>query len=277
MSGGDGRGDREHEGAHAPSRQDATREGAADEVERTTLERLVNRYLRPVARRVLYSAMTPPRATRPLYSGAFDAQFLGREAYEWGWRSLVATPIFLARCARHGQRIAVDRIPYMTGSCHLELGSDIRISGQINIKASSYGKPHLKIGNGVFIGHGTSFDIAERIEIGDFASIGSMTYIADTEGHSHYNPNRPIWEVLASADDIAPVVIEAGVQISKRCMILKGVRIGARSVIGAGSVVRTDIPPDSIVMGNPARVVKRMTPATPESTTSITNAKAPAA
>jgi maltose O-acetyltransferase len=43
-------------------------------------------------------------------------------------------------------------------------------------------------------------------------------------------------------------------------MILKGVTIGARSVIGAGSIVRSDIPPDSIVMGNPARVVKKMTP-----------------
>lgn len=224
----------------------------------TAVERLLTRYVRPVARRVLYSAMAPPKAATPLYSAAFDAQFVAREAYEWGWRSLLATPIFLARCAKHGDRIAVDRVPYMTGPCHIELGSDIRISGQINIKGSSYGKPHLKIGNGVFIGHACGFDIADRIEIGDFVSIGSMTYIADTEGHSHYNPQRPIWEVLASDEDIAPVVIEEGVQISKRCMILKGVRIGARSVIGAGSVVRSDIPPDSIVMGNPARVVKKM-------------------
>jgi maltose O-acetyltransferase len=39
---------------------------------------------------------------------------------------------------------------------------------------------------------------------------------------------------------------------------MKGVRVGARSVIGAGSVLRTSVPTDSVVMGNPARVVKRM-------------------
>ena len=102
--------------------------------------------------------------------------------------------------------------------------------------------------------------VATRISIGKYASIAGGCYIADTEGHSHYNPQKPIWEVPAGDGDVGPVTIEDGVQISRNCMILKGVTIGARSVIGAGSVVRSDIPADSIVMGNPARVVKKMTP-----------------
>jgi acetyltransferase-like isoleucine patch superfamily enzyme len=60
--------------------------------------------------------------------------------------------------------------------------------------------------------------------------------------------------------DVAPVIIEDNVQISQDCTILKGVHIGARAVIGAGSVVRSNIPADAVVMGNPARVVKRNTP-----------------
>ncbi|MDQ1250354.1 MAG: hypothetical protein QG597_4733, partial [Actinomycetota bacterium] len=70
----------------------------------------------------------------------------------------------------------------------------------------------------------------------------------------------PIWEVPPSDADVAEVVIEDNVQISHDCKILKGVRIGARAVIGAGSVVRSIFPEDAVVMGNPARVVKRMTP-----------------
>ena len=54
-------------------------------------------------------------------------------------------------------------------------------------------------------------------------------------------------------------IIEHDVQIKRNCIILKGVRIGARAVVGAGSVVRSDVPADAIVAGNPARVVKKIT------------------
>jgi acetyltransferase-like isoleucine patch superfamily enzyme len=228
----------------------------------TTIEALLTAYVRPLVRKVIYTTIASPPALRPLFALAYDTQFVAREAFEFARRALVATPVFLSRCAAHGDRIAIDRVPYMTGPCHIELGSDVRLSGQISISASTRrGVPSLRIGNGVFIGHGTSFAIARRIELGNFVSIGAMTYIADTDGHARNGGDRPIWEVLATTDDIAGVIVEDGVQIGRGCMILKGVRIGARSIVGAGSVVRTDIPSDAIVMGNPARVVARTTPA----------------
>ncbi len=222
----------------------------------------MKRALKPIAKRVLFQTIQPKGPARTLLAGVSDAAFVSREMYEWARRSLIATPMFLSKCAVHGDQIAVDRMPYLLGGTRIELGSNIRISGKIGITSPRRGNPVLQIGDGVFIGHGCGFAIADRITIGRFVSIGSGTSVADTEGHSHYNPERPIWEVPAGDADISPVIIEDGVQISKNCMILKGVRIGARSVIGAGAVVRTDIPPDSIVMGNPARVVKRMTAGT---------------
>ena len=51
-------------------------------------------------------------------------------------------------------------------------------------------------------------------------------------------------------------MIEDDVLIGTRCIILKGVTIGARSVIGSGSVVTKSIPPDCIAAGNPCKVVK---------------------
>lgn len=53
-----------------------------------------------------------------------------------------------------------------------------------------------------------------------------------------------------------PIVIEDDVMIGTRCIILKGVTIGARSVIGSGSVVTKSIPADSIAAGNPCRVIR---------------------
>lgn len=216
--------------------------------------------VKPVLRDLIFQGIQPGPASRWAYEIAFDAHWSAREAMEWAHRSLVATPMFLAKCAKFGERIACDRVPYITSCPRIELGSDIRISGQINIKGNSKRSPVLRIGNGVFIAHNCSFGVAELVEIGDYTAIGGGTYIADTEGHSNYNPQQPIWSVAASDDDISPVIIEDNVQIGRNCMIMKGVRIGARSIIGAGSVLRSSVPPDSVVMGNPARVVKRMSP-----------------
>ena len=56
----------------------------------------------------------------------------------------------------------------------------------------------------------------------------------------------------------APITIEDDVWIGANCQILKGVTIGARTVIGAGSVVTKSIPADSIAAGNPCRVIRRI-------------------
>jgi len=53
-----------------------------------------------------------------------------------------------------------------------------------------------------------------------------------------------------------PVIIENHVWIGHRVTILPGVRIGAEAVVGAGSVVMKDVPPRTIVSGNPARVIR---------------------
>lgn len=56
----------------------------------------------------------------------------------------------------------------------------------------------------------------------------------------------------------APVTIEDDVFIGMNCVILKGVTIGARSIIAAGSVVTKSIPADCVAGGNPAKVIKRL-------------------
>lgn len=219
---------------------------------------------KPIAKKVLYGqAIHPGPATRWLYRGVAHADFVAREAYELVRRSFVATPAFLAQCESHGERIEIDRLPYIQGNPRIQIGSDIRFSGQVGIQGNRQRRPLLKLGNGIFIGHGTTFVLADRVEVGDFVSIGGGCYITDTDGHANYNPNRPIWEVPATEAEIAPVIIEDNVQISRDVTILRGVRIGARAIIGAGSVVRSDIPPDAVVAGNPARVVKRMVPEAP--------------
>jgi acetyltransferase-like isoleucine patch superfamily enzyme len=104
---------------------------------------------------------------------------------------------------------------------------------------------------------GGSIVCAERIEIGNRVSVGCNTIIADTDFHP-LDPAARVQDFLAGAT--APISIEDDVFIGMHCLILKGVRLGAGCVIGAGSVVTSDVPPGSIAAGNPARVIRAMTP-----------------
>lgn len=56
----------------------------------------------------------------------------------------------------------------------------------------------------------------------------------------------------------APIVIEDDVWIGAHSIILKGVTIGARSIIGAGSIVTKSVPADCVAAGNPCRVIKKL-------------------
>lgn len=93
----------------------------------------------------------------------------------------------------------------------------------------------------------------QSITIGDHVWVGGNCTITDTDFHP-LDLERRLSHPLDGAT--APVVIEDGVFIGMQSLILKGVRIGARSVIGAGSVVTRDIPPGVIAAGNPAKVIR---------------------
>ncbi len=100
---------------------------------------------------------------------------------------------------------------------------------------------------------GTTLVAADRIEIGHRVLIGANTTIVDTDFHPLTPEGR---RADINAGRHRPVVIHDDAFIGMNCLILKGVTIGARSVVGAGSVVSRDVPPGCIVAGNPAVVVR---------------------
>jgi acetyltransferase-like isoleucine patch superfamily enzyme len=97
------------------------------------------------------------------------------------------------------------------------------------------------------------------IEIGDNVKIGADTIVVDSDMHSlDYIHRRDPKEDVANAKKKS-VSIGNDVFIGARSIICKGVNIGDRSIIGAGSVVVCNIPADEIWAGNPARFLKKLT------------------
>ena len=78
--------------------------------------------------------------------------------------------------------------------------------------------------------------------------------VFDVSGHPSDPAARERGEP-APDESVKPVVIERNVWIGRRAMIYPGVTVGENSVIGANSVVMNSVPPNSLVMGNPARRV----------------------
>lgn len=103
------------------------------------------------------------------------------------------------------------------------------------------------------------------VHIGNYVMISSDVYIQDNNSHSIYPEERRsdlFAEDLSISQKYAPasksIVIGNDVWIGRKAMIMKGVHIGNGSVVAAGSVVSKDVPARTIVAGNPARIVKRI-------------------
>lgn len=125
---------------------------------------------------------------------------------------------------------------------NFQLGGACRISGPENIE----------IGNNVSIENNCSLYGQGGIKIGNNVMIASYIHII-SQDHNFSELDKPVRDQGINCKNI---YIEDDVWIGINSVILKGVTIGRGSVVGAGSIVTKDIPPYSIAVGNPARVIK---------------------
>ncbi|MCK9304073.1 MAG: acyltransferase [Bacteroidales bacterium] len=152
----------------------------------------------------------------------------------------------LISCKGRGSSISIGRnFTACSDSKHNSLG----IFQRVTIKTVGHGAK-IVIGHNVGIS-GCTLSSAKSITIGNKVLLGSGCLITDSDAH----PVDPTERMKGGVGFTKPVVIEDDVFIGARAIVLKGVTIGKGSVVGAGAVVAKSIPPYSIVVGNPAKVV----------------------
>ena len=135
---------------------------------------------------------------------------------------------------------------------HKSAFSSINSSWIVNLQRSR----GVKIGKDCHFSPYVLIDLIypNMVNIGNNVTIGSNTMI-----FAHYNPTaNKLLKENGYPRDVKKVTIEDGAVIGPGSIITMGTTIGKNSIVGAGSIVSNTIPEFSVVLGNPARVVKKI-------------------
>lgn len=147
----------------------------------------------------------------------------------------------------------------------VKLGKDVKIFDFVNLYGCEIGD-YSKIGTFVEIQKGAVIGkhckisshtfICEGVTIEDNVFIGhNVTFINDRYPRS----TNPDGQLQTEADWVCvPTLIKKGASIGSSATLLCGITVGENAIVGAGSVVTKDVPPNTVVAGNPARIMKKV-------------------
>jgi acetyltransferase-like isoleucine patch superfamily enzyme len=161
-----------------------------------------------------------------------------------------------------GSRIEYLKITPQTG-CQLAIGGESMIEGALIFERE---QGSIQVGKRTFIGN-SILVCAVNITVGDDVLISWGCTIVDHNSHALSWKDRATdvkdwmmgqkdWEHV----ECKQVTIQSKAWIGFNAIILKGVTIGEGAIVGAGSVVTKDVPPYTIVAGNPARLIREIPP-----------------
>jgi acetyltransferase-like isoleucine patch superfamily enzyme len=210
------------------------------------------RLLRRLRRAARNFSVPAPRVLTLPFVGIFLAV---RSTYYFIARVFFCEPYFKSYCARYGKNLHTGVFfHWMHGRGELIVGDNVTLDGKCTFAfAARYSeRPTLIIGDHTGIGHHSAITVGDRITIGRHCRIATEVQIFDVPGHP-LDPALRLEGRPAAREDVRPIVIEDNVWIGTRAIIMPGVSIGCGSVVAAGSVVMTSVPPGVMVAGNPAR------------------------
>jgi len=133
----------------------------------------------------------------------------------------------------------------------VEIGENTLLEPGVWITAPAPAR--IRIGSGVFLNLGVMVAALELVEIGSHCMLANGCFVTDAN-HRFDDPDRPItWQGFTTK---GPTRLGDNVWCGANVVVTSGVTIGNRCVIGANSVVSSDIPPFSVAAGAPARVLR---------------------
>lgn len=150
------------------------------------------------------------------------------------------------QCQALLRRVNAGEVPVADVVARLGEGSEV-----LTPLRCDYGR-YVEIGDRTFVNYGLTVLDAARVVIGDDVLLGPNVQLIAATHPLGFAERASGWE------SAHPIRIGNGAWLGAGVIVLPGVTVGARSVVGAGSVVTRDVPPDVVAVGSPARVVRAL-------------------
>lgn len=211
-------------------------------------------------KRAISLAMNPvlpplPRLLLKIIRPIYDLHFLVIVLFRSLINILYRNPVFQSRCASFGKNVTVSgKLPFVTGPVKIHIGDNVELGGNLSIFSGNLGYvPRLILKDHASLGWNVTIAVNKEVIIEENARIPHDCRISDHDGHPKQADLRRMG--LPPEDkEIRPVRICRDAWIGNGTHIMKGVTVGEGAIIGANSVVITDIPPFCLALGNPAEV-----------------------
>jgi acetyltransferase-like isoleucine patch superfamily enzyme len=216
----------------------------------------------PIVRWLAKKSSTVRLPGNPIHRALAWEYWLRRMAVSEASRILYYQPMFETLCQSVGAGFRLQTCPEskvpIVGNVDIDIGRNTQVSARLTLSGapSAPERARIRIGNHCYLGDRCVLRSGLEIVIGDYVLIGTNALISCDPGHpmdAHARRTRP-----APAERLGRITIENDVWISYNVSILGNVTLGEGSVIGANSVVVSDIPAFSLVAGNPARVIRSL-------------------
>jgi acetyltransferase-like isoleucine patch superfamily enzyme len=177
------------------------------------------------------------------------------------WSKVYDEPLFRLQCDSVGAGLLLfENGPKIMGNLRVTLGDRVRLNGgQVWIAAGSGAPRGLEIGDDSGIGYGSELIVGESIRIGRHVMIANRVSLMGFDGHP-LDPYARARNEPPGPHGVGSITIDDYAWIGSDAMILKGVTVGRGAIVGARSVVRTNVADLTVVSGNPAKVVWQVAP-----------------
>ena len=227
----------------------------ADLMDAVRRDRGLLRYVRPVWHALLRFRLP---VFRPLYQTIWTFGPVADRVWTLVAKILYREPMLRTRCAAVGRGVYLEgALPQLFGNGRISIGENVRIGSRntwlVGCKVSDGAE--LVIGDRVHVNYQTTISVAKRVHIGDDTLIAGNVQIYDNISHP-LSPERRLRHDAFTLEESSPVVIGKNCWIGNQAIIMRGVTIGDNSIVAAGAIVTKSVPPNVLVAGNPARVIK---------------------